>query len=694
VPLLFDASPLLLSGVQLTGDGQLLTGRDAARNAQSDPGRSEPNPKLRVDDGTVLLGDAELPVHALIAAVLRRVHDEAVRHAGVPVGRTVLTYPASWATHRREVLLRAAEAAGLPGVTLVPEPVAAAAFHARASGQPLPAGAAIAVYDLGGGTFDVTVLRRTDVGWAIVATAGLDDVGGIDLDAALAEHIGRTAGAADARKWRRLVEPVDAAGRRLLRGFRDDVRGAKEQLSRTASATVRVPLLEVEAYLSREEFEAVAAGPLTRTVDLVDAALRQAGVDPRGLTALYLVGGSSRIPLVATMLHQRFGVAPTLVDEPQLVVAAGSLAAAGTPVTAPPAATFAAPPPPPPPVTGPNTVPPGRPMPAAPPPAVPPRRNGGLLVAAIVVAALVAGLFVWHPWGPSGEGDRGAALGNGGGDRTTATGTATGAGAAGVAGPGGGRTFHVDKDAWFAGFQLHIADAVYDPAKDDAELVVTGRATNLAHTDENVSYAVPFSVRFGNQPYNGSYRGSATTAPAGSYIDVTVAFRIPDQVDPATGVLVLGGNSQRLAKVPLAGTNGLVTLEPKPVLSPTQTEMHGLKFTSVQCSAGAAIPELFRQVKDGERSVHCTYDTEYTGTEIGIDGAMDAFRLVRPDNTEVAPTDYKVTSLSGGDSERGLYVTFIVAADATGDFKLRMRYRGSFTRVTDQRDVTFTVKAD
>jgi hypothetical protein len=64
VPLLFDASPLLLSGVHLAPDGQLLTGRDAARGALSDPGRSEPNPKLRVDDGTVLLGDAELSVCA------------------------------------------------------------------------------------------------------------------------------------------------------------------------------------------------------------------------------------------------------------------------------------------------------------------------------------------------------------------------------------------------------------------------------------------------------------------------------------------------------------------------------------------------------------------------------------------------------------------------------------------------------
>jgi len=700
VPLLFDASPLLLSGVHLTPAGQLLTGRDAARGALSDPGRSEPNPKLRVDDGTVLLGDAELPVHALIAAVLRRVHDEAVRHAGVPVRRTVLTYPSSWATHRRDVLLRAAEAAGLPDVTLVPEPVAAAAFHAGSSGRPLPAGAVIVVYDMGGGTFDVSVLRRTDAGWAIIATAGLDDVGGLDLDAALAEHIGRTAGAADARKWRRLVEPVDAPGRRVLRGFRDDVRGAKEQLSRTTSTTVRVPLLEVEAYLSRDEFEAVAAGPLTRTVDLVDAVLRQAGVDPRGLAALYLVGGSSRIPLVATMLHQRFGVAPTLVDEPQLVVAAGSVAAAATPVAAPPVSppvvppvsAFAAQP------VSPFAQQPAAPFAAQPftpggpvpvevvaPPARPSRRGGLLLVVGLVVLALIAGPLIWRSLsGPDGTGNGQSLRGGDGSNLTSAS----------AAAAAGGRTFHIDKDAWYAGFKVHFAAAVYNPADTDHELVVTGQADNLAKTDQGVDTSVPISVRFGTQPYRGDYGGSSRTVPAGSYIAVTISFRIADKIaDPAAGVIVLGDNSFRLATVPLTGTNNLVTLEPKTVLAPTQTEMLQLKFTNVQCATGAAIPERFQQVKTGERSIHCTYDVRYDGTEIGIDGAHEAFRLVRPDNTEVAPTDTQVTSLSGGESGHALYVTFVIAADATGDYKLRMRYRGLYTRVTDQRDVPLTLGA-
>ncbi|MEU0563027.1 hypothetical protein ABZ321_54400, partial [Dactylosporangium sp. NPDC006015] len=128
-PLLFDASPLLVSAVAAAADGTLLTGRDALRAALQDPSRFEPNPKLRVDDGRVLLGGAEHDVEDIVAAPLCRVAREAARVLGGPAERTVLTCPASWAARRREVLLRAAGRAGLTGVTLVPEPVAAGAVH-------------------------------------------------------------------------------------------------------------------------------------------------------------------------------------------------------------------------------------------------------------------------------------------------------------------------------------------------------------------------------------------------------------------------------------------------------------------------------------------------------------------------------------------------------------------------------------
>src|SRR5438477_12218731 len=142
VPLLCGETPLLPSAVCLdSGEGsrggevssdRLLVGRDALHAGRSRPELLEPNPKRRIDEGAVLLGDREIPVAHLIAAVLQRVAIEARRVGGDhPIAETVLTCPADWGSPRRQVPLDAARTAGLSGewgtVRLLVEPVAAAA---------------------------------------------------------------------------------------------------------------------------------------------------------------------------------------------------------------------------------------------------------------------------------------------------------------------------------------------------------------------------------------------------------------------------------------------------------------------------------------------------------------------------------------------------------------------------------------
>ncbi|WP_327006222.1 Hsp70 family protein [Dactylosporangium sp. NBC_01737] len=328
-PLLFDASFLLPSSVFAEADGHLLTGKDAERSARLDPSRFEPNPKRRIDDGTVLLGAREYPVSDLLAAVLRRTADEASRVLGIMPVRTVLTYPANWATHRRSVLADAAARAGMPAPILVPEPIAAAAYFTTVMGRQIPPGGVLVVYDFGGGTFDTSVLRRRpDGGWDVLASDGLPDVGGVDLDAALLTDVGRSLAMGDADRWRQLTDPADDISRRRSFLLREDVRTAKEQLSRTSSAGVHVPLFEVDLHVTRAEFEQVSRPYLQRTVDLTANTLQRAGVRPDQIAGMFLVGGSSRIPMVSTLLHQRLGVAPTIIEQPELVVALGSAIAA------------------------------------------------------------------------------------------------------------------------------------------------------------------------------------------------------------------------------------------------------------------------------------------------------------------------------------------------------------------------------
>ncbi|WP_326999701.1 Hsp70 family protein [Dactylosporangium sp. NBC_01737] len=310
--LLFDGSPLLSSAVLLGPDGRLHTGRDAAHLARSAPERLEPNPKRRVDESSVLLGDAEVDVRELIAAVLRRVATEAARVAG-PVDTVTLTHPADWGSGRRALLVEAARLAGFADVALVPEPVAAATYLAAT--QDVPAGACVVVYDLGAGTCDVTLLRRHAGGFEPVASAGLNDLGGLDVDAVIVGFLQATYGTL----W------TDATTRRQLW---DDVRTAKEMLSRASGTVVMVPALGKEVPLGREQLEGLMRPVLRPSIAMTRALLADAGVLRAEIAGLFLVGGSSRIPLVATMLHESLGIAPVVAEQPELVVAEGALAAA------------------------------------------------------------------------------------------------------------------------------------------------------------------------------------------------------------------------------------------------------------------------------------------------------------------------------------------------------------------------------
>ncbi|GAB3836991.1 Hsp70 family protein [Dactylosporangium cerinum] len=245
----------------------------------------------------------------------------------------MLTHPAVWSRPRLAVLVDAARRAGFGDVGLVAEPVAAAAYFLTVLGREIPAGKSLVVYDLGAGTFDVSVVRQNLDGVVeVVATNGLNDVGGLDLDAVVVAHA-RTL-TADAAAWGRLDWPQSAADRQARQTLWRGARAVKEQLSRHPAARLLVPLVDVELHLTREEFERAAHPHLDRTVQLTLRTLREAGLPPEAIAGVFLVGGASRVPLAGTLLHRTLGIAPTVIDQPELVVAAGSLLSRPTPAPA------------------------------------------------------------------------------------------------------------------------------------------------------------------------------------------------------------------------------------------------------------------------------------------------------------------------------------------------------------------------
>ncbi|HTF10060.1 MAG TPA: Hsp70 family protein [Asanoa sp.] len=330
-PLLFDGQPLLPSGVLLDEAGRLHVGRDAERLAQADPARYEPNPKRHVDASGVLLGDREVATVDLLAAILAAVAHAAVEAVG-HLPPATLTYPAAWGPQRRQALTDALSRAGWPTSTLVPEPVAAARYFAEVLRRPVPVGSALAVFDFGGGTLDIAVVRNDGPDqtgrsrFEVVASGGVAELGGLDLDAALVEHLGQVLAGTDPAAWERLRNPVNAAQWRDRRRFWDDVRGAKEMLSRAAVAPVAVPGVEQAVHLTREELERLATPLLRRGVMETASVIASAKLRPDQLAGLFLVGGSSRVPLVARLLHADLGLAPTALEQPELPVAEGALA--------------------------------------------------------------------------------------------------------------------------------------------------------------------------------------------------------------------------------------------------------------------------------------------------------------------------------------------------------------------------------
>ncbi|THV26041.1 Hsp70 family protein [Glycomyces paridis] len=325
---LFDGSPQLPSAVFMNDDGGPVVGADAVHSGRRKPERYEPNPKRRIDDAAILLGETEIPVTSVFAAVLSRVARECTQTLG-SLGPVTVTVPAAWGPTRRHVIADAASAAGLGRVDLVAEPVAAASYFVQTLGTNVPPGGGVVVYDLGGGTFDATVLRQGPNGFDVIAVDGADDLGGLDFDQALAEHLASSVQPDDER-WQRLTAPTDTADLRHRAAFMDEVRQAKERLSRSASTELTIPLLDVDAHLTRDEVEQVCAPLVMRTVRVTQGVIRESGLAKEQVAAVFLVGAASRMPLVATLLHRELGLAPAAIEQPELAVSEGGLVARHT----------------------------------------------------------------------------------------------------------------------------------------------------------------------------------------------------------------------------------------------------------------------------------------------------------------------------------------------------------------------------
>jgi len=316
-----DRSVVSPAVVHVGEDGTVVTGDAADRRSITDPDLVGREVKRRLGDPTpIMLGSVPHPVTALLGALLRDVWQKVVATEGGVPERTVMTHPANWGPFRRELFDEVPLTAGIDAPRMVTEPEAAAAYYA-ASGR-MHDGEIVAVYDLGGGTFDATVVRKHPGGIEILGTPeGIERLGGVDFDEAILSHVDAAGGGALAE-----LDRGDAQTAVALARLRQDCVLAKEALSLDAETVIPVflPGRHFEVRLTRTEFEKMVRAPVESTIGALSRTVQSAGLRPTDLSAVMLVGGSSRIPLIAEMVSREFG-RPAMADaHPKYAVASGA----------------------------------------------------------------------------------------------------------------------------------------------------------------------------------------------------------------------------------------------------------------------------------------------------------------------------------------------------------------------------------
>jgi len=251
------------------------------------------------------------------AAILRHLKEKAEVSLEHSVRRAVITVPAYFSHHQREATIQAATSAGLEVARIINEPTAAALAYGLDRGDE---SRTVAVYDLGGGTFDLTVLRWQDGVFEVIATAGDTRLGGDDLDQIIARHL--------RDQWK--LPALDLTDSTRLITCARQIKEALTSLPETSVIWVPSASPKITFTVSRDDLERLALPLLERTRPICQRALAEAKT--KGVTELdhlILVGGSTRMPLVGRLLGEWLGITPRLIENPDEAVARGAVIQAG-----------------------------------------------------------------------------------------------------------------------------------------------------------------------------------------------------------------------------------------------------------------------------------------------------------------------------------------------------------------------------
>ena len=336
--------------VAFSGDGERLVGQPAKRQAVTNPentifavkrliGRRYDDPVTEKDkklvpykivngdngDAWVDAGGRKQSPSQISAMILQKMKETAEAYLGEKVDKAVITVPAYFNDAQRQATKDAGKIAGLEVLRIINEPTAAALAY----GLEKKEGKTIAVYDLGGGTFDISVLEIGDGVFEVKSTNGDTFLGGEDFDMRLVEYL-----AAEFKK----EQGIDLKNDKLaLQRLKEAAEKAKIELSASAQTEINLPFITADASgpkhltmkLTRAKFEQLVDDLVTRTIEPCKAALKDAGLKAGEIDEVVLVGGMTRMPKIQEIVKQFFGKEPHKGVNPDEVVALGAAIQAG-----------------------------------------------------------------------------------------------------------------------------------------------------------------------------------------------------------------------------------------------------------------------------------------------------------------------------------------------------------------------------